>query len=135
MESSTTTPGVRLCHKLTKDHVWLTSFTRMRVNLAAQVRVLISISSCTCTCAFTSHCFCHEMQVMSESVATALEYLDNDATQQTHLFIRMINKFFDCLNCKGPQMARLKRNNDIAPYRRPSDQWFKVKCKISILIM
>ncbi len=25
-ETTTTTPGVRLCHKLTKDHVWLTSF-------------------------------------------------------------------------------------------------------------
>ena len=36
-ETSTSTPGVRLCHKLTKEHVWLTSFSRMRVYLAAQV--------------------------------------------------------------------------------------------------
>ena len=36
-ETDTTTPGVRLCYKLTRDHVWLTSFTRMRVYLAAQV--------------------------------------------------------------------------------------------------
>ena len=39
-ESATSTPGVRLCHKLTKDHVWLTLYTRMRVNLAAQVRIM-----------------------------------------------------------------------------------------------
>ena len=39
-ESATSTPGVHLCHKLTKDHVWLTSYTTMRVNLAAQVRIL-----------------------------------------------------------------------------------------------
>ena len=43
---------------------------------------------------------------LSESVASALEYLDNNATQQTRLFIRMIDKFFDCLNTKGPQMAK-----------------------------
>ena len=60
-------------------------------------------------------------------MASALEYLDNDATQQTHLFIRMIDKFFDCLNAKGPQMAKLKRKNDIAPYARPADERFKVK--------
>lgn len=37
---------------------------------------------------------------MSESVACGLEYLDNDATQQTHFFTRMIDQFFDCLNAK-----------------------------------
>ena len=35
-ETSTETPGVRLGFKLTRDHVWLNSFTRMRVYLAAQ---------------------------------------------------------------------------------------------------
>ena len=39
-ETSSTTPGVRLCHKLTRDHVWLNSFSRMRVYLAAQVSVV-----------------------------------------------------------------------------------------------
>ena len=48
------------------------------------------------------------MQVMSESVASALEYIDMDATQQTRLFIHMVDKFFDCLNAKGPQIAKLK---------------------------
>lgn len=38
--------GVQMCHKLTKDHVWLTSFTRMRVYLAAQV---IHVPSAYCS--------------------------------------------------------------------------------------
>lgn len=63
---------------------------------------------------------------MSESVACALEYLDNDGTQQTRLFIRMIDKFFDCLNAKGPLMAKLKRKDDIAPYAKPNDYRFQV---------
>ena len=63
---------------------------------------------------------------MSESVASALEFIDSDATQQTRLFIRMVNIFFDCLNVKGPQMAKLKRNGNIAPYTSPNDHRFKV---------
>ena len=39
-ENTTTTPGVRMCHKLTRDHVWLTPYTRMRVYLAAQVKAI-----------------------------------------------------------------------------------------------
>ena len=66
------------------------------------------------------------VQVMSESVASALEFVDNDATQQTRLFIRMIDRFFDLLNVKGPQVAKLKRKDSLAPYTRPSDERFKV---------
>ena len=60
-------------------------------------------------------------------MACALEYLDIDATQQTRLFIRMMDKFFDCLNGKGPLMAKLKRKDDTAPYTKPLDQRFEVK--------
>ena len=67
------------------------------------------------------------MQVMSESVASALEYIDADATQQTRLFIHMVDKFFDCLNAKGPQMAKLKQKDNTAPYTTPSDERFKVR--------
>ena len=63
---------------------------------------------------------------MSESVACALEYLNPDATQQTRLFIRMIDKFFDCLNAKGPLMAKLKRKEDTAPYTAATDYRFQV---------
>ena len=67
------------------------------------------------------------VQVMSESVASALEFVDNDTTQQTRLFIRMIDsQIFDLLNVKGPQVAKLKRKDSLAPYTRPSDERFKV---------
>ncbi len=40
---------------------------------------------------------------------TSLQVIDSDSTQQTWLLIRMIDKFFDLMNVKGPQMAKLKR--------------------------
>ena len=75
-----------------------------------------------------------KVQVMSESVASALEFVDNDATQQTQLFIRMIDRFFDLLNVKGPQVAKLKRKDSLAPYTRPSDERFKVSIYICMLL-
>ena len=45
-ETTTSTPGTRMCHKLTRDHVWLTSYTQMRVYLAAQVSVCVSVCVC-----------------------------------------------------------------------------------------
>lgn len=50
----------------------------------------------------------------------------SDATEQTWLFIWMMDKFFDLLNVKGPQMAKLKRKDTIAPYTSPADEQFKV---------
>ena len=38
----------------------------------------------------------------------------------------MMDKFFDLLNVKGPQMAKLKRKDTIAPYTSPADEQFKV---------
>jgi len=67
---------------------------------------------------------------MSQSVACALEILNRDGTRETRLFIRMINKFFDCLNVKSTQSAKLKRNDDIAPYRSSVDARFKVEVAI-----
>ena len=38
------------------------------------------------------------LQVLSNTVAAALEYNRNPETQETARFCRMFNKFFDCLN-------------------------------------
>ena len=67
------------------------------------------------------------LQVMSESVASALQYLDNDKTQQTWLFIRMVDRFFDCLNVRNPLLAQMKRKDSIAPYKSQNDERFKVQ--------
>ena len=63
---------------------------------------------------------------MSESVASALGFMDNDSMQQTRVFIWMVDKFFDYLNVKGPKVALLKRKDSIAPYKSPNDERFKV---------
>ena len=39
------TGGVRLCPKLTRDHLWLNSYSKMRVYLAAQVHALFDAYS------------------------------------------------------------------------------------------
>lgn len=64
-----------LCPKLTLDHVHLTSFSCMKVNLAAQL--------------------------LSGSVANALEHLYDESLSETILFIRNFNKFFNCLNVRN----------------------------------
>ncbi len=46
---------------------------------------------------------------MSESVACALEFMSNDRTQRTRVFIRMVDRFFDNLNVKSPMMAQRKK--------------------------
>lgn len=63
---------------------------------------------------------------MSESVASALEMLDEDRTRETRLFIRMVDRFFDYLNVKSPLAHVLKRKDSIAPFRTPGDERFNV---------
>ena len=64
--------------------MWLNSFTRMRVNLAAQVISDVMMYMM---------CFCINAKVMSETVASALQRLNRDATSETCRFIRMIDTF------------------------------------------
>ena len=72
------------------------------------------------------------IQVMSETVASALEFLDNDRTKETRRFIRMVDRFFDYLNVRSPLAHQLKRKGSIAPYRSPTDHRFKVLCLLNI---
>ena len=64
---------------------------------------------------------------MSESVASALEVMDSDKNQQTRLFIRTIDRFFDYLNVKSPKAHAFKRKDSIAPYEKPTDERVKVR--------
>lgn len=64
---------------------------------------------------------------MSETVASALEFMDKDNTQQTRLFVRMVDKFFDCLNVKIPLLGQIKNKESIAPYASPTDHRFTVR--------
>ncbi|XP_060077288.1 uncharacterized protein LOC132556865 [Ylistrum balloti] len=90
------------CPELSRNHVDLTAFSRMKVRLAAQV--------------------------MSDSVANALEELYDESVSETVTFIRNINKFFDCLNVRNHFEGRNKRNPNLAPYENPQDErldWLK----------
>lgn len=63
---------------------------------------------------------------MSESVACALQSVNEEGTRETRLFIRMIDRFFDYLNVKSPILWELKRKDSIAPYVSKFDERFKV---------
>ena len=63
---------------------------------------------------------------MSESVASALQLLNEQGTRETRTLIRMIDRFFDALNVKSAIQWKVKRKDSIAPYETPSDERFKV---------
>ena len=59
-------------------------------------------------------------------MASALEIICKENTRETRIFIRNIDKFFDCLNVKSLILGRLKRNSNISPYKSSSDERLKV---------
>ncbi|PIK46436.1 hypothetical protein BSL78_16683 [Apostichopus japonicus] len=93
-------PGLRFVHKLTYEHLNLTPSLRMRVYLAAQV--------------------------LSKTVANALESMGKPELSSTILFIRTINDWFDCLNVANTKQHFQGRNANLAPYKSVDDERFKV---------
>jgi len=63
---------------------------------------------------------------MSETVASALQFVDEERTSETRQFIRMIDLFVDALNVKNPLEGKLKRKPFRLPYYNSQDEWFKV---------
>ena len=115
--SMTMTPGLSLVPKIKYEHVYLTNFSKMRVDLAAQV-------SC---CVYAVHlitmaCF----QVLSESVSKALYFCGDENAYETAYFIDKMDKFFDVLNvssfCEGKRKRKVFRD----PIRSPDDFRLKV---------
>lgn len=86
------------CSKLTRAHIDLTSFSRMKVSLANQV--------------------------LSASVANALEKEYGEEVAETVKFIRHMNRFFDCLNTRNLYEGRNKLNEDLQPYISQDDPRF-----------
>ena len=76
--------------KLTLDHIVLTSYSKMKVKLA--------------------------IQVLSKSVAIALEESDNEEVSGTAMFCTMMNTFFYCTNVRSKTEYIKKRNDSIKPY-------------------
>ena len=84
--------------KLTLEHIVLTSFSKMKVKLATQV--------------------------LSRSVALALEESGNSEVLGTAEFCRMMNDFFDCTNVRSLREHERKRNDLIKPYTAVDDDRF-----------
>ncbi len=85
VNSSVASKGLTLVPKLKVEHVQLTQFSRMRVDLTAQV----------CS-SYVTACF-YFIQVFSKSVADALAYFGDESTTETENFIKM---FDHCLNVR-----------------------------------
>jgi hypothetical protein len=85
----------KLCNKLTPQHINVSSFGAMKVRLAAQV--------------------------LSSTVANALELMYDSRVQETVKFIRHMDKFFDCLNSRNLGEGYRKRNDNLKPFSSCDD--------------
>lgn len=60
-------------------------------------------------------------QVLSSSVAHALEYLGDDHMAETVEFVKLFDRFFDCFNVRCLKEGTQKRKPDLQPYTDPCD--------------
>lgn len=88
--------GLKLLPKLTYDHINLSSYSIMRVDLAAQV--------------------------LSASVAAVLQSFGPQESAATSKLCEMIDSFFDCLNVRSLTEHQKKRKPFLAPYRSTDDE-------------
>lgn len=87
---------LHVLHKLTPEHVNLTSYSIMNVRLA--------------------------VQVLSRSVGQILNtYYSDQGVQETARLCLMLNTFFDCLNARSFTEHITTRNPNVAPYENLSD--------------
>ena len=84
--------------KLSLDHIVLTPYSKMKVKLATQV--------------------------LSRSVAIALQESGREEVAGTAQFCSMMNDFFDCSNVRSLTEHTRKRNHLIKPYESPNDERF-----------
>lgn len=91
--------GLKLLPKLTYEHINVTSFSAMRVNLAAKV--------------------------LSSSVAAVLKAFSPPDTAATAQLCEMVDSFFDCLNVRSTSEHQRKRKPFLAPYTSVHDERFQ----------
>lgn len=63
-------------------------------------------------------------------MANALDFYGIEETKETEKFVRMFDKFFDCLNVRCISASVQHRKSDLRPYRSPDDERLKVSCYI-----
>ncbi len=72
------------------------------------------------------------MQVLSNSVAKALQLTQGDEVAETITFVDKFNKLFDTLNVSSISVGKLKRNPFKDPYRSASDFRLKVRYTVGL---
>ena len=87
---SSRSSGLYLIQKLKQEHVNLTSFSRMRVDLAAEVSAYTSLPV-KLLCNYM-HVFI--LQVLSQSITNALEFYGGAETSETKTFVQTFDQFF-----------------------------------------
>lgn len=106
-------PGLSILHKLKYEHIQLNSYSKMRVDLAAQVIMKHMLA----------HIYCIDIlvQVLSKTVADAFSHEKNDNLRETERFVRNFDRFFDCMNVRNFKEAIYRRKPDLTPYRCSND--------------
>ena len=72
---------------------------------------------------------------MSTSVACAFDYFGDPETKETEVFVRMFDRFFDCLNVRSPTEWYQKKKESLKPYTSPDDDRLQVYAKFTCLIV
>ena len=90
--------GLKFVPKLTSDHINLTPYSVMRVNLAAQV--------------------------LSDTVGNVLTHFGPPEAAGTAKFCFMMDKCLDCLNVRNTNEHELKRKPFLKPYKSVNDERF-----------
>ena len=106
------TPGLSIVPKIKYEHIHLTSFPKMRVDLAAQVSVYSTIN-----CLYL-HVYKY---VLSSSVATAIRLCGGESAIETANFIEKMDKFFDCFNVSTFTAGKHQRKQFLEPYWSKTD--------------
>ena len=103
--------GLVLLPKIKYKHIFLTNFSKMRVDLAAEVYTNI----------FTYTLKFKIKQALSESVSKALAAFGGEKAKETSLFAEMFDKFFDSLNVMNFTDGKTARKPFQDPYRSGND--------------
>ena len=125
---TTESAGLWLLNKVKFQHVFLTPYSRMRVDLAAQVKhTHTHTHTHTCTLHTISCPLISDfLKVLSSSVAHCMEHMGDSDMEETIRFVHFFDRFFDCLNVSNLTKGRKSLKKDLYPYRTPDDDRFDV---------
>ena len=109
-EPKKSVPGIRLVPKLKYEHINFTSFSKMRVDLAAHAGwyTLCAYSILIC--------------IYLRFLVSLFQMTGGEGAEQTAIFVSMFDKSFDCLNYNS---GTQKRKPFLEPYRSPDDERLK----------